>query len=846
MSSSEQSITILQVSDLESALVFRKPMGTPDSEWTDQARWGAAVDLLKDSLTRASSSHIDVLIINGDCIKGVKEKKESTDTKRASFSEFAECFVVPLANHLHEVHHTRSVIIVPGNHDVDRNSIDASASPNQVTERLTPFFEMVGKVAKDLQGKLEVNGAPMAATEPINVVRFGGVDGFELFPLNSALLSGANIEMITEVLSGRGSKVLEEKAITAMFTASKAIEKVVTGVKDVDSELKKRLSSDAAFVPQQHLAQIALAHTKKKSSSTGPCRVAIVHHNSIPYPHETSTRVKSYGFCNSGAFHDKLAEGGFSYILHGHQHEPRVFEFADHSQVHSDEECDPRRLLFIGAACFGSDETPEGRMGFNIIRLSKPALDACRAEISHVVLSTTASAGVDPATLSVKTVNYVSAVPPFRNRKQRTAEQLFRNCLQTSHLERYERCLRLEDPTAESFYSEFRRTRDEFQNLYAIYSISVFEPKLWGEQRFAEFFLPEARHNLARAAAVAKSLEAEIAASALHRPSVGVTDIGEYFQRLIHSAVPGLHFRFSQPIFSAVRQSNRNAEELKIASRFSKSDGIIDEALVQSLVQSRPRDVQNREINFFTRTLKGPRHAALQGPVNIHDSLSIWDNAAKLANLKLDDPDIPNIPEQEMQAVAERLLSRPFYEGVSLSISPIPKFVPRKPQPMDIEYVQLQEFPRIVLWTMEQFLQPQALECIEFHEYSGFPLFWINPERLVGPLQQLRKRYGHYSIIGQTAGRQVDHRARPNDEHGTNLELKDMASEDDSEPGITGAIWGKSNVPKELTTDADHIDEFMYLVQRPDLIFAADAWAISRLGKTAWDEMELFLTAKQS
>jgi hypothetical protein len=651
--------------------------------------------------------------------------------------------------------------------------------------------------------------------------------------------------MITEVLSGRGEKPLEaaeyDRILADSKTVSDAIEKVADGV---EKELKDKLSSDAALVPQEHLNQLALASRNHGAVSTAPCRIAIVHHNSVPYPHETASRVKSYGFCNSGAFHEKLLDGGFRYVLHGHQHEARAFELADLSHPRPQADVNPRRIVFIGAPCFGSDETPDFQMGFNLIQLSRPTHDACQADITHVTLETTLSGGVDPASLSLRKFTHVTTVPPIETKKYEIAEQLFQNCLRTNHPERYEHSLHLDDPIAESFYGELRQTRDVFQSIYAIYSISVFEPKLWGERRFAEFFLPEARHNLARAAAIAKSLEAEIAAARNPDSNSAHAAVGAKFQGFIHGAVPGLHFRFSDPIFAGVQQSNRNAEALAVGSRFSAADGNLDEAFVQRLIGDRPRDVQSREFNFFVRTLRGPRHAPRQEPINKHDSLSIWDNAASIHGLKLDDPNIPNIPSAAMDQIAAKLLSRPFYEGISLSISAVPGFVPRKPRPdrQEKEYKQLQEFPRIVLWTMEHFRQPQALECIEFHEYCGFPLFWLNPGRLLGPHNEFRKRYGHFSILGGTSDRSVDHRARPNDEEGRILQLKEMADSDDNLAGVTEVIWGKSNVPTDLSTDADHIDEFMHLVQRPDIMFAADAWAISRLGGAAWAEMEAFFS----
>jgi hypothetical protein len=840
------SVTILQVSDLESALVFKKTIATPFSDWTPQAKWHEAGKLLRESLTAAGVTRIDLLVLNGDFIKGAKNEKETLDRKNRRFAEFAEYFILPFGTFLQTNYHTRHITIVPGNHDVLRNSVDATASINSVNERLKPFFDMVTQVRRVLRGKVTVSGAPMSGTDSIERVDLG--DGaFEIYPLNSALLSGASIEMITEVLSGRGEKPLEaaeyDRILADSKTVSDAIEKAADGV---EKELKDKLSSDAALVPQEHLNHLALASRNHGGGSPAPCRIAIVHHNSVPYPHETASRVKSYGFCNSGAFHEKLLDGGFRYVLHGHQHEARVFELADLSHPRPQATVNPRRIVFIGASSFGSDETPDSQMGFNLIRLSKPAHDACRADITHVTLQTTLSGGVDPASLSLRTITHVTTVPPIENKKYEIAEQLFQNCLKTNHPERYEHSLHLDDPTAESFYGELRQTRDVFQSIYAIYSISVFEPKLWGERRFAEFFLPEARYNLARAAAIAKSLEAEIAAAKNQDPNSPQAEVGAKFQGFIHGAVPGLHFRFSQPIFNGVQQSNRSAERLRVGSRFSSDDGNLDEALVQKLIGDRPRDVQNREFNFFVRTLKGPRHAPRQEPINKHDSLSIWDNAASINNLELDDPSIPNIPPAAMDEIAAKLLSRPFYEGISLSISPVCGFVPRKPQPdrQETEYKQLQEFPRIVLWTMKDFRQPQALECIEFHEYCGFPLFWLNPDRLTGPHHQIRKRYGHFSILGRTADRSVDHRARPNDEDGRILELKEMADSDDSLAGVTEVIWGKSNVPIDLSTDADHIDEFMHLVQRADIMFAADVWAISRLGESAWSEMEAFLASQ--
>jgi hypothetical protein len=227
--------------------------------------------------------------------------------------------------------------------------------------------------------------------------------------------------------------------------------------------------------------------------------------------------------------------------------------------------------------------------------------------------------------------------------------------------------------------------------------------------------------------------------------------------------------------------------------------------------------------------------------VNRHDSVSVWDNATTVDGLVLDNEDAPNIPEEKAREAAQKLLTRPFYEGIHLSLSSIANFEPTKPgRNTDLRnYQQLFEFPRIVLWTKEHFMQPQALECIEFHEYCGFPLFWLDSKRLKGPQNRSREMFGHYTILGSTSDREMEHRGIPNDAKGKRPNLSDFGNSHMG--GMTEAFWGPHNVPDTLNPDADHIDEFMYLMLRPEIMFAADVWAIARLGQQAWNELEIFL-----
>src|ERR1043166_1836380 len=168
------SVTILQISDLESALVFKKTIATPSSEWTPRAKWHEAAKLLRESVAATGVTQIDLLVLNGDLIKGSRNEKETLDGKIRKFAEFAEFFILPFGTFLQSNYHTRHIIIVPGNHDVLRNSVDATASINTANERLKPFFDMVTQVRRVLGEKVLVSGARVSGTDAIERGCFGG------------------------------------------------------------------------------------------------------------------------------------------------------------------------------------------------------------------------------------------------------------------------------------------------------------------------------------------------------------------------------------------------------------------------------------------------------------------------------------------------------------------------------------------------------------------------------------------------------------------------------------------------------------------------------------------------
>lgn len=559
---SSNSFTILHLSDLESALIFQKQK----IKSTKSHSWNKLVSILENGLEKVLKElgwdHIDLFVISGDCISS------SDKNKQEAFRNFVSDFVMPSMKILSRKG-VKHLIIVPGNHDVERQDEDVSMDFNNPPARLNRFDEMIQNIRTKFKGKYHVHTSPRSGAADIEPIEFCyGENIYEVFPLNSALLSGASIDLTVEFLSGKSNE-LSEKDFNLLADFSKRIRicsapiiqefRTANAGSHLFENIEKKLSADVAFIPPAHLDAIGNA-----SASGKRCRIAVVHHNSLPYPGETAERAKPYTFFNSGAFHQQLLAGDFHYVLHGHQHEARSYnltEFKPPTRPDAHTQC----TLFIGAEPFGSGLTPNNSLGFNVIRFTAPTSETCHARIVQAQLPAEPYGSVihDPKFRDASHAAMLSLRDDESQRKMRLAENLFQECLATTEFEKFNSFYERQKSNVGPFYSRLRQDIDRFSEIRGLYSVSVFDPYQWGEQRLSEHFAGIALRQHAQAAALANSVEGTLQANASKKRDPDTL---------------ALHFQFSEPLFEAISTACSNALKVKVASKFS-IEGQLDSGL---------------------------------------------------------------------------------------------------------------------------------------------------------------------------------------------------------------------------------------------------------------------------
>lgn len=364
-------------------------------------------------------------------------------------------------------------------------------------------------------------------------------------------------------------------------------------------------------------------------------------------------------------------------------------------------------------------------------------------------------------------------------------------------LKEIEESLNPEHSAETSFFRNLRNSRNTYTKVNAVYSLSVFRPELWSDKRLAEFFLPEARCNIAVAAARAKSIEAR---------SVSPNDTQSSLRQQLWGMIPNLHFCFTRPVFAAIKNAKGISAQMSVTNQAISYLETLDTVTLNKFLDG--------DRGFLRRALR--YRECSHGLVDGHASLSIWDNVCELSDVQFADDDTPLDAR-----IVERMLQHKSVDGSRIDISQYDFEVCN--DNLGERALNLSEFPRLLLWSDECFDSPAALPCIEFHENCGFPLFWVRPQRLANSHNALRREIGHYTIVDCSEPRtQWDW----NDAVGNKPRFEGFDSD------RMAWIWGQ-HPPTPLTRRRNCIDEFNYLLRRPDVMFAVDAWAMRKLNK--WD-----------
>jgi len=237
-----------------------------------------------------------------------------------------------------------------------------------------------------------------------------------------------------------------------------------------------------------------------------------------------------------------------------------------------------------------------------------------------------------------------------------------------------------------------------------------------------------------------------------------------------------LYFEFSKPVFNAIKKACEHAKQLRVASNLKKC-------------------LQDNGKKYLQKSFDSLSTAS---STKGYDSLSIWNDSDVLTDNTGKKPEIPyKKPE-------ERTLINSLYE-----------------------------FPRILLWNLEEFHKEEALQCIKFHEDFGFPLFWIDKTKLI----EKRKMIGHYTLCALKDNFGED-RDTPeiewNNQDGSKPSKDSDYDENKYRGQLLGYVWN-NNIPPGtgLKATSSFLEEFFFFLERPDIMLAADVWAIVQQGDNA-------------
>lgn len=682
---------------------------------------------------------VDLLIISGDLISGDLLQTHDAETQ---FRCICDEFIVNLQKLLTLDQPDKKTIIVPGNHDVDRNG-------RAVEWGLFNFYDRLKYVAT-LPEKIP------------DVSIITPRKDLLIWPVNSVPLAGQEDTAIKEY-----------------------IEEYIERNQDQRIPIV-----DPAYVSPYSMIKCKTELNNKRQK----LKIAVIHHNPLPFKDEgTYFKIEKYRFINDGQFNHFLVENGFQLVLHGHQHRGRIAFFS------TDERRNKDNVINCGFLCIGAPSFGGNRnfIGYNIIDLE------IESDYSH-----TASVNIQQISVSDPSEDRTSGpylIPLNRELDQERQNLLFqvnKDIHNSKNISKYKKIFEPTEKLTQQHFDFLRKRFSEHRGTRAIYSLSVFPPEKWGAQQLTEFFLPHGKKNIARAVALATKNEYQ-----LFIDKNLDEDRKKRIKRLFDLGHPGLHFLFSPPLCHGIQSARNNARTMAIAE-LAKTQWQDKTSLLSRKFQD----------NFEVRMFLNKNFAS----EDQFSSISIWDNAGFAQDL---DTEQINFPDFEIEESDWR--TTPFLDDIYVTFSELPE-TPKPYWPKSSDAINwlpnLLEFPRIFLWELQEFKKPDAIKCIIFHEEFGLPLFWLDPSSL--KTRVVRQKFGYVSIFSRR------------DNAGNSRTRADELSNDDKGQTFLDTrlelpqIWGDNfSIPTGLAPDSFLVDEYFLLLQRKDIMFAADVWAMVNMSE---------------
>lgn len=285
---------------------------------TSMRRIASTLEALRRDI-KAEALTVDCIVLSGDV----------ADKNDPKAYELLPAVLAPLVPALVPANR---VVVVPGNHDVERGS--APSSPERWKHFVT--LRANGYVTPLLEGvDIDDHGVPLRASSPPPVL--AAQDGsFVIIALNSANHCQTRLPFESKLDPHRDELARLRKSNSA--------------VEQLWNAWQQRGLVDLSWVGdgQQKAAAVALA----TAVTTAPAlpdalRIAVTHHQL--FPTGPVAEIKSFEtMVNLGEFLDWIADNRVDIALHGHKHSGRVFPY-EHTAFHESDIAIGYRTLVISA-----------------------------------------------------------------------------------------------------------------------------------------------------------------------------------------------------------------------------------------------------------------------------------------------------------------------------------------------------------------------------------------------------------------------------------------------------------------------------------------------------------------
>jgi hypothetical protein len=261
--------------------------------------------------TLVDRQNIDAIAIMGDL------------TDRGSIVGYQACYTYFLNAFLQRLRDPNNVVIVPGNHDLERMRQSSDALRDRF-QKIDDFLRSVGR-----------NPVPFEEAPALTVARDGGE--IQIFSVNTCFACGTK-RYLPSFLSDAISDRMDAALAAADLTSEKG-RQILGSLYDLDT-------------PAVHDGAIQSLTSEMSGLAERHASLVVGHHNLVP---QRTVRIAPYTeMVNSGAFRSALLKAGRPVLyLHGHIHEDPI-EVMQEAGTHG-------MLVLVGAPLFDR--------GFNVVSI---------------------------------------------------------------------------------------------------------------------------------------------------------------------------------------------------------------------------------------------------------------------------------------------------------------------------------------------------------------------------------------------------------------------------------------------------------------------------------------------